>query len=45
MTKFETCKGPKRGDCGKVQIEDIINVSNIMYNMDFPIDCPVMMVI
>lgn len=45
LIKFETCKGPKRGDCGKVHIRDIKNMSDISYDMDLPIDCPVTKVI
>lgn len=39
--KYETCKGPKREDCGIVRIDSISNMSDIPFILSFPNDCPV----
>lgn len=39
--KYETCKGPKREDCGIVGIDSISNMSDIPFILSFPKDCPV----
>ncbi|XP_073967681.1 uncharacterized protein [Choristoneura fumiferana] len=39
--KFETCKGPKQGECGNVDIQNTQNMSDVIFNLDFPKDCPV----
>lgn len=38
--KFETCKGPKQGECGKFEIKNSQNMSDVVFLLDFPKDCP-----
>ncbi|CAH2104590.1 unnamed protein product [Euphydryas editha] len=39
--KYETCKGPKRDECGTVRIDSIRNMSDIPFILSLPKDCPV----
>ncbi|XP_050553029.1 uncharacterized protein LOC118273139 [Spodoptera frugiperda] len=38
--KFEECKGPKQGECGKFEIKSSQNKSDVVFSLDFPKDCP-----
>uniref|UniRef100_A0A2A4J285 MD-2-related lipid-recognition domain-containing protein n=1 Tax=Heliothis virescens TaxID=7102 RepID=A0A2A4J285_HELVI len=38
--KFETCKGPKQSECGLFEIKNSENMSDIVFHLDFPKDCP-----
>ncbi|KAJ2953661.1 hypothetical protein O0L34_g1276 [Tuta absoluta] len=39
--RFELCKGPKQHDCGKVHLENTEDMSDVIFVLDFPKDCPV----
>lgn len=38
--KFEVCKGPKQVDCGKFEIKNAQNMSDVVFLLDIPKDCP-----
>lgn len=38
--KFEECKGPKPAECGKFEIKNSQNMSDVVFLVDFPRDCP-----
>ncbi|XP_075991758.1 uncharacterized protein LOC142987092 [Anticarsia gemmatalis] len=40
---FEICKGPKQGECGKFEVANSQNMSDVVFFLDFPRDCPATM--
>lgn len=40
LEKFEVCKGPKQTECGKFEIKNSQNMSDVVFLLDFPRDCP-----
>lgn len=38
------CKGPKQDDCGKVEVTNLQNMSDITFHLDFSKDCLATMV-
>lgn len=41
---LEICKGPKQNDCGTFEIVNVQNMSDVIFLLDFPKDCPATMV-
>ncbi|CAB3231009.1 unnamed protein product [Arctia plantaginis] len=40
---FETCKGPKKDNCGQFEVTNVQNMSDIIFLLDFHKDCPTTM--